>query len=184
VHCGHEVVIYYWLPSPCPSWWMSSQTMWSYSSSSALGGKVPAQDTALPHCTAMESLCRRKVVSLGSPVTKVVLRPSSLIKSKPSVFHGPNVSIATGTKICVGANAAYFWCLRIPAWATAAPAELQVLVRWDWTTVSEHVASHVKHLPLDHGINVVPSGLKLLPAIKLVGSLDEATLAIIIITTV
>jgi len=150
-----------------------------YSLSSAFGGKVPAQETALPYCTAMDSLWKRNVVSLGSPVTAVVRRPSSEMKLKPSEFHGPNVSTARGTKVCVDANAAYFCCFKVAAWLAAAPAEVHVVLRCDAAIVSAQVASQARHLPLDHGIKVAPSGLRLLPGIKPAGSLHDATLALV-----
>ena len=150
-----------------------------YSSSSAFSGKVPAQETALPYCTAMDSLWKRNVVSLGSPVTAVVRRPSSEMKLKPSEFHGPKVSTARGPKVCVDVIAAYFCCFQVPAWLAAARAEVHVVLRCDAAIVPAQVASQARHLPLDYGIKVAPSGLRLIPGIRPEGSLHDATFALI-----
>jgi len=51
------------------------------------------------------------------------------MKSRLSAFHGPKVSTATGTNVCVDAKAAYFWTFIDPALVAAAPADEHVVLK-------------------------------------------------------
>src|ERR1700759_5455697 len=147
-------------------------------SSSCMPDSVPATDDALPSCTATEILCSKKFVSLGSLVTSVVRLPNSRMKSSPSTFHGPRVSMAIVTKWYVGDNALYFCPLRTAECATAAQAELLADCKCDIHGVSGLVAYQASHLSLDHGMSVAPSGRRLHPTSSPDGSFVAAMRAL------
>ena len=127
-------------------------------------------ETALPICTATEIFCSRKVVSRGSPVSMDIRLPSSLTNANPSQFRGPRVSIAMTTKRWLGGKSWYFCCLEDDACFAAAPAWVHVDGKLDAARESGTVASQARYLPLDQGISVLPSGLRLDPGINPVGS--------------
>ena len=79
----------------------------------------------------MEILWNRYYVSRGSRVTSVILLPRSATSSAASLFHGPPVSIAIGTKWCVAVRQAYFVDLLTAAFVAAAPAFSVVSAMWD-----------------------------------------------------
>ena len=145
----------------------------------SLDCSVPKTEETFPFCTAIETLCRRYEVSRGSLVTSEVRLPNSCRKFSPSTLCGPSVSTATATTWCVGVRSAYFCSFPTEACAAAAPAVTLVDGRCDIANVSGVVASQARHLPLAQGMRVTPSGLRLLPTIKPVGSLVEATSALI-----
>jgi len=57
--------------------------------------KVLRKETVFPRCRATDSCWNKKLVSLGSSVTAVILRPNSCVSSTARWFHVPAVSIAT-----------------------------------------------------------------------------------------
>ena len=61
-------------------------------------------------------------------MTCVILLPRSATRSAASLFHGPPVSIAIGTKWCVAVRQAYFVDLLTAAFVAAAPALLLLLL--------------------------------------------------------
>ena len=63
-----------------------------------------------------------------------------------------------GQKSWVGRRSSYFLIFSNAAASAAAPATNDVLAKWEFANVSEIVTSHVMHLPLPHGIKVIPSG--------------------------
>ena len=73
-------------------------------------------------CRVMEILWNRYCVSRGSRVTCVILLPRSATSSAASLFHGPSVSMAIGTKWCVAVRQAYFVDFFTAAFVAAAPA--------------------------------------------------------------
>ena len=60
---------------------------------------MPRIKAALPHCTAMASLCIRYVLDFSSPVTQARRPPKSFRKDKDSGPKTPDVSIATGVTV-------------------------------------------------------------------------------------
>ena len=90
---------------------------------------------------------------------------------------GPSDSMATGTNLCVAGRDEYLSCLRSAACSAAPPAIVDVRWRYDAAHVWMAVASHAIYLPLDHGINVAPSGLLPSVLIKPGGSLELGMVA-------
>ena len=69
--------------------------------------KVFRNAISFPLCMVMKILWNRYCVSRGSRVTCVML-PRSATSYAASLFHGPPVSMANGTKWCVAVRQAYF----------------------------------------------------------------------------
>ena len=113
---------------------------------------------AFQRCWATEIRWNRNAVSRGSPDIREALFPSSMRNSSPSSLMGPRVSMATGQKSWVGRRSSYFLIFSNAAASAAAPATNDVLAKWEFANVSEIVTSHVMHLPLPHGIKIIPSG--------------------------
>ena len=84
--------------------------------------------------------------------------PRSHKKFAPSLFIGPSVSTATGTKMYFGTSSRYFSILRLAACSAAAPAVFDVPSRCEAAWVSGEVASQRRHFPACHGVKVTPSG--------------------------
>ena len=63
---------------------------------------------SFPLCRVMEILFNKYCVSRDSRVTCVILLSRSATSSAASLFHGPPVSMAIGTKWCVAVRQAYF----------------------------------------------------------------------------
>ena len=57
-----------------------------------------------------------------------------------------------------GGKSEYLFSFFASAVAAAAPASKLVACRCEWANVSGHVASHARHLPFFHGMDVMPSG--------------------------
>ena len=93
--------------------------------------KVFRNAFSFPLCKIMEILWNRYFVSRGSRMTCVILLPRSAKKSAASLFHGPPVSMAIGTKWCVDVRQAYFVDLLTAAFVAAAPAFSAVSAMWD-----------------------------------------------------
>src|SRR5678815_4781331 len=81
------------------------------------------------------------------------------MKAKPSLLRGPRVSTATGMKMYRLCSSVYFACFLVAAISAAAYASAAVPVMYEAATVSTTIASHMRALPLHHGIRVWPSGL-------------------------
>ena len=90
----------------------------------------------------------------------------------------PDVSNATGSKRNRAASAAYLRLLLSSAARAANPAEIAELLTCDSAKVSTQVASHHKHLPLENGKTVKPSGLLPSPLSTPTGSRHEGTPAL------
>ena len=146
--------------------------------SSLATGMLPRQDIAFPRWTAMEMRWCKKAVSLGSPVTLVILRPNSLINWRPSALHEPIVSTATGAMWKWLASWLYFCSLIEAACSAATPAFDAPAPTWEGASVSGIVASQTRHLPLDQGIWVIPSGRRPDPATRPLGSLVAGIFAL------
>ena len=67
--------------------------------------------------------CRRKDVDRGSNCTNAMRRPSSLMRSRASSPHTPDVSMATGVKSICGGISEYLFRFFNSAAAAAAPAD-------------------------------------------------------------
>ena len=59
----------------------------------------PKTEAQFPLWTATDSLCRRYSVDLASPVSDVILRPTSFSSAKDLGPIAPIVSIAIGKKV-------------------------------------------------------------------------------------
>ena len=93
--------------------------------------KVFRNAISFPLCRVMEILWDRYCVSRGSRVTCVILLTRSAPSSAASLFHGPPVSMAIGTKWCVAVRQADVVDLLTAAFAAAAPAFSAVYAIWD-----------------------------------------------------
>ena len=100
----------------------------------------------------------RKELSRGSPVAKLILRPTSEMKAIPCEFIGPIDSHASGWKMWVRASSAYLQIFLLAAFSAALPGHSAVSVKYDGARVSATVTSQVRHLPDCHGMSVRPSG--------------------------
>src|SRR6478609_7840949 len=128
----------------------------------------------------METRWKRKEVSLGSPDSMDMQCPTSLKKSTPAALHGPKDSMAIGTKWRVLVRPEYLATFKRAVDSAAAPAIVLVLARCELAKVSGAVTSHVKHLPLCHGLRVQPSGLLPSSRNSPAGSLFDFIIIIII----
>src|SRR5260221_5394863 len=81
----------------------------------------------------------------------------SEINVLPSVFIGPKVSKARGTNKYLLAISAYLPRFLSAALSAAAPGVFIVMFIYEGASVSVAVTSHVKYLPCDHGMSVMPS---------------------------
>src|SRR6218665_1553734 len=106
----------------------------------SLSVKVPRNATALKRWTLMDSRWKRKKNSLGSPVDRVRSRARSEIKTMPVLLMGPNVSRASGMKLCWLESSWYLVCFLVAAASAAAPAVVDVLTMYDAARVSATVA--------------------------------------------
>src|SRR5206468_2649972 len=104
--------------------------------------------------------------------------PNSFTKLRAALPHVPRVSIATGTNLCAIDRAAYLADFLVSAKAAAAPGSAADRSIYDGAKVSGHVASQSKHLPLDHGTRVAPSGRLASVRAKPGGSRTAAMLAL------
>jgi hypothetical protein len=143
---------------------------------------------ALPRWMAILIRWIRYAHDLGSPVLSIWRFPKSLIRARASSPKGASVSTAKcewNKQICIRYTFV-FVLLVLPLLSTfraAAPADWAVDEIYVFSKVSEQVASQRRHLPLDHGINVAPSGrfplLRIIPegsrmaGICTVAQLDE-----------
>jgi len=82
-----------------------------------------------------------------SPVTLVIRRPSSETNCWQRALQAPNVSIASGTKVCVTVISAYIAVFANYAFAAAEPAFSADSVRCDAAKVFGDVTSHIRHRP-------------------------------------
>src|SRR5206468_11144661 len=104
--------------------------------------------------------------------------PNSFTKLRAALPHVPRVSIATGTNLCAIDRAAYLADFLVSAKAAAAPGSAADRSIYDGAKVSGHVASQSKHLLLDHGTRVAPSGRLASVRAKPGGSRTAAMLAL------
>jgi len=85
--------------------------------------------------------------------------PKSLRNCSPTLFTGPRVSTAIGTKVYVCDSCRYL-AVFLSAAASAAPSDYaDVTGRYDCATESVTVTSQVTLLPFCQGMTVSPSGL-------------------------
>ena len=73
------------------------------------------------------------------------------------LFHTPDVSTAIGMMMWNLQRMTYLSVFDVKALLATAPA-FEVSLTCEVTKISG-VTSHVRHVPLDHGITVTPSGL-------------------------
>jgi hypothetical protein len=85
-------------------------------------------------------------------------RPMSWVNTDALSPKVQNVLIASGTKLYVVDNAAYFDCLWYSASTANVPGAITALLRWLDARVSGHVKSQARQRPYLHGTVVRPSG--------------------------
>jgi hypothetical protein len=128
--------------------------------------------------TAKPNLYSNHRVSLRSPDNSVMRQPICDIKwwvISPCV---PDVSNTTGSKQYRAANATYLHLLLSSAARAANPAEIAELLTCDLAKVLTQVASQHKHLPLENGKIVKPSGFLPSPLSTPTGPRHEGTPAL------
>ena len=122
-----------------------------------MGAQCSQVAAAFLRCTATARRCFRKAVAVESPECALIRLPISFTKAHPRLPHVPRVSMTFGTNSCETDRLAYFDCFFFSASAAAEPAAAADRLMYDGARVSGHVASHSRHLPLDHGASVAPS---------------------------
>ena len=126
----------------------------------------------------MDSLCLRNSPSRRSPVTDSKRWANCLKNSDASLQTGPNVSIATGTKMYLWPKEAYFRLFSTAARSAAHPDVKAVWLTYDSAAVQETVTSHIRDFPLDHGVIVIPSGLTRSSRLRSFGSRVDGIFAL------
>ena len=126
--------------------------------------KLPWKAIELYRCKVIEILCRRKLVSRGSPEVAVSRPPSSVKKLTSSAFIGPRVSIAMATKSGDCLTPVYLAIFLSEASSAAAPLTADVSGKCEGANVSGTVTSHAMDLPRCHGMSVHPSTCFSLPS--------------------
>ena len=70
-------------------------------------------------------------------------------------FIGPNISNASGMKVCVFDSDWYFSSFRLAAPSAAPPADEDVVSRCDSARVPVNMTSQIMHFPACHGLCVI-----------------------------
>jgi len=119
------------------------------SGSSEAARKLSPKRTALNLCKITLSRWKTNWVSRASPDRCKILWPSLLIKEITEAFYGPWDSNASGWNIWVPTSIEYLTSFLVAANSATAPG---VLEESCMCTAHATVTSHVRALPLHHGI--------------------------------
>ena len=138
---------------------------------------------ALPLAMAMLRRCFSHDVSLASPVSSVILRPSSVRNTLVLLPITPVVSTDTGWKRCLSVRFLYFSSFERSAWLAAWAGFKAQCTTWVGAKVSAHVdsivESHTRGFPFVIGMTVRPSGRRPSPLSRPGGSKLEGMPAVV-----